>query len=105
METVLGKEHPSTMASMNNLEPVLQQRYAFFDGEKGSVVTFLNFHKLGFGLLLFTLAVFIIHANFSNPRLRTSAPDLQFRTYITNIRKDKNGVILRLTIRKSIDRR
>src|SRR5271155_1215321 len=80
-ETVLCKEHPSTLASMNSLEPVLQQRYAFFDGEKGDVVT-LNFHKLSFDILLFTLAVFIIHANFSCPALRI---------YITNIRKDKHG--------------
>jgi Caleosin related protein len=49
---------------MNSLEPVLQQRYAFFDAEKGGVVTFLNFNKLSFDILLFTLAVFIIHANF-----------------------------------------
>nr|KAK5449252.1 hypothetical protein LTR18_002341 [Exophiala xenobiotica] len=53
--------------------------------------TFRGFHKLGFGILLSLLAVFIIHSNFSYPTLPTCIPDPFFRIYVHNIHKDKHG--------------
>jgi len=53
--------------------------------------TFFGFHKLGFGILLSLLAVFVIHANFSYPTLPTFFPDPLFRIYIENIHKAKHG--------------
>lgn len=53
--------------------------------------TFVGFHKLGFGILLSLLAVFIIHANFSYPTLPAWIPDPFFRIYVVNTHKAKHG--------------
>lgn len=53
--------------------------------------TFYGFYRLGYGLLLSLLAVFIIHPNFSYPTVRTIVPDPFFRIYTRNIHKAKHG--------------
>jgi peroxygenase len=74
---------------------VLQQHCDFFDADRDGIIwpsdTFVGFHKLGFGILLSLLAVFIIHSNFSYPTLPTWIPDPLFRIYVANIHKDKHG--------------
>ena len=53
--------------------------------------TFHGFHKLGFGVILSLVAVFIIHANFSYPTVSGYLPDPFFRLFVANIHKDKHG--------------
>ncbi|WYZ46122.1 hypothetical protein EsH8_IX_000347 [Colletotrichum jinshuiense] len=53
--------------------------------------TFWGFHKLGFGIFLSLISVFIIHGNFSYPTLHGYLPDPLFRIYVQNIHKDKHG--------------
>jgi len=82
-------------AARNRGKTVLQQHCEFFDADHDGVIwpmdTFFGFHKLGFGILLSLLAVFVIHANFSYPTLPTFFPDPLFRIYIENIHKAKHG--------------
>lgn len=58
---------------------VLQQNCDFFDSRHGGIIfptsTFRGFYKLGFGVWLSLLAVFIIHTNFSYPMLNSYLPD------------------------------
>ncbi|KAL1606258.1 hypothetical protein SLS60_003660 [Paraconiothyrium brasiliense] len=76
-------------------QTVLQQHCDFFDTDHDGIIwpqdTFWGFHKLGFGIILSLVAVFVIHANFSYPTLPTWLPDPFFRVYIVNIHKDKHG--------------
>jgi hypothetical protein len=76
-------------------QTVLQQHCDFFDTDRDGIIwpqdTFSGFHKLGFGVILSLVAVFVIHANFSYPTLPTWLPDPFFRVYLTNIHKDKHG--------------
>lgn len=51
----------------------------------------MGFHKLGFGIFLSLLAVFIIHANFSYPTVSGWIPDPFFRIFLKNVHKDKHG--------------
>ncbi|EXJ71566.1 uncharacterized protein A1O5_05374 [Cladophialophora psammophila CBS 110553] len=75
--------------------PVLQQHCDFFDTDRDGIIwpsdTFVGFHKLGFGILLSPLAVFIIHTNFSYPTVPGRLPDPLFRIYVINLHKDKHG--------------
>jgi hypothetical protein len=77
------------------LSKVLQQHCDFFDPDNDGVIfpsdTYRGFHKLGFGILLSLLAVFIIHPNFSYPTLNSYIPDPLFRIYTARIHKDKHG--------------
>ncbi|KAI8190585.1 hypothetical protein K4K57_002403 [Colletotrichum sp. SAR 10_99] len=76
-------------------QTVLQQHCEFFDRDQDGVIwpldTFVGFYKLGFGLILSTLSVFIIHGNFSYPTVRGYLPDPFFRIFIDNIHRDKHG--------------
>ncbi|KAM0418944.1 hypothetical protein ACHAPT_012102 [Fusarium lateritium] len=76
-------------------QTVLQQHCDFFDKDRDGVIypidTFRGFRRLGFGVILSLLSVFIIHANFSYPTLSSYVPDPWFRIYIDNIHKDKHG--------------
>ncbi|KAF2103897.1 Caleosin-domain-containing protein [Rhizodiscina lignyota] len=82
-------------AERNKGRTVLQQHCLFFDSDDDGIIwptdTFHGFHKLGFGILLSLVAVFIIHANFSYPTLPTILPDPFFRVHLRNIHKDKHG--------------
>ncbi|KAL0933494.1 caleosin domain containing protein [Colletotrichum truncatum] len=93
-------EHPNgttenDWAKKHRHQTVLQQHCDFFDTDKDGVIwptdTFWGFHKLGFGIFLSLVAVFIIHSNFSYPTLSGYIPDPFFRIYIQNIHKDKHG--------------
>lgn len=74
---------------------VLQQHCDFFDTDRDGVIwpidTFVGFYKLGYGIILSTLSVVIIHSNFSYPTLSGIIPDPMFRIYVANIYKDKHG--------------
>ncbi|KAF5497732.1 putative peroxygenase 3 [Colletotrichum siamense] len=76
-------------------QTVLQQHCEFFDRDQDGVIwpldTFVGFYKLGFGLILSTLSVFIIHGNFSYPTVRGYLPDPFFRIFIDNVHRDKHG--------------
>ncbi|KAK1985445.1 Caleosin related protein-domain-containing protein [Colletotrichum cereale] len=67
----------------------------FFDTDKDGVIyptdTFWGFNRLGFGIFLSLLSVFIIHSNFSYPTLSGYLPDPLFRIYTARIHKDKHG--------------
>jgi len=82
-------------ATRHEQQTVLQQHCDFFDADHDGIIwpmdTFRGFHKLGFGILLSLLAVFIIHSNFSYPTLPTFLPDPFFRIHVRNIHKDKHG--------------
>ncbi|KAI0395209.1 Caleosin-domain-containing protein [Xylariaceae sp. FL0594] len=74
---------------------VLQQHCEFFDTDHDGVIwpldTYRGFRRLGFGIILSMLALFIIHANFSYPTCKTFIPDPFFRLYTERIHKDKHG--------------
>ncbi|KAG4220624.1 hypothetical protein PC116_g30897, partial [Phytophthora cactorum] len=80
---------------------VLQQHCEFFDfvgkppHDHDGVIwphdTFRGFHKVGFGVILSLVAVFIIHANFSYPTVSGWLPDPFFRVFLENVHKDKHG--------------
>ncbi|KAI3573787.1 Caleosin [Fusarium oxysporum f. sp. albedinis] len=61
------------------------------DGVIWPTDTFWGFHRLGFGIFLSLVAVFIIHANFFYPTLPSYLPDPFFRLYTNNIHKAKHG--------------
>ncbi|KAF1957961.1 caleosin domain-containing protein [Byssothecium circinans] len=76
-------------------QTALQQHCDFFDTDHDGIIwprdTFTGFYRLGFGIILSLLAVFIIHANFSYPTLPGWLPDPFFRLHVANIHKDKHG--------------
>ncbi|ROT43139.1 Caleosin-domain-containing protein [Sodiomyces alkalinus F11] len=76
-------------------QTVLQQHCEFFDTDRDGVIypvdTFRGFYRLGFGVILSILSVFIIHSNFSYPTQSSYIPDPMFRLYLDNIHKDKHG--------------
>lgn len=61
------------------------------DGVIWPTDTFVGFHKLGFGIFLSLLSVFIIHGNFSYPTVSGWIPDPFFRVFLSNVHKDKHG--------------
>jgi peroxygenase len=88
--------HPLLYPDISNLTiQVLQQHCSFFDPDHDNVIyptdTYRGFHKLGFGVLLSLLAVFIIHPAFSYPSLNSCIPDPYFRVCLANIHKCKHG--------------
>ncbi|EXA29512.1 hypothetical protein FOVG_19020 [Fusarium oxysporum f. sp. pisi HDV247] len=94
------QEHPNGTTEMgwghrHRHQSVLQQHCDFFDMDRDGVIwptdTFWGFHRLGFGIFLSLVAVFIIHANFSYPTLPAYLPDPFFRLYTNNIHKAKHG--------------
>ncbi|KAH9861735.1 hypothetical protein J1614_011488 [Plenodomus biglobosus] len=82
-------------AKKHSHQTVLQQHCDFFDQDHDGVLwpqdTFVGFHRLGFGVILSLVAVFVIHANFSYPTCSGWLPDPFFRVFLTNIHKDKHG--------------
>jgi hypothetical protein len=74
---------------------VLQQHCDFFDRDSDGILwpqdTFIGFHRLGFGIILSLVAVFIIHSNFSYPTVSGWLPDPFFRLYLKRVHKDKHG--------------
>lgn len=78
----------------------LQRHIIFFDGSLSGVCrpidTYLGFYAIGFGVILSTLAVFIIHSSFAYPTQpvtgswRDWIPDPTFKIHIANIHKDKH---------------
>jgi len=53
--------------------------------------TIFGFHRLGYGLFLPLLSVFVIHVNFSYVTVPGWRPDPLFRLYTVNIHKAKHG--------------
>ncbi|KAJ0277045.1 hypothetical protein CBS470a_010485 [Colletotrichum nupharicola] len=84
-------EVPITTQRKPFLQPEDDQRLSHTDGVIWPLDTFVGFYKLGFGLILSTLSVFIIHGNFSYPTVRGYLPDPFFRIFIDNIHRDKHG--------------
>ncbi|TLS21451.1 uncharacterized protein PpBr36_10311 [Pyricularia pennisetigena] len=82
-------------ARRHSHQTVLQQHCDFFDRDQDGVIwpqdTFVGFYRLGFGVALSLLSVFIIHANFSYPTSPSWIPDGFFRIYLDRIHKDKHG--------------
>lgn len=76
-------------------QTVLQQHCDFIDTDDDGIIwpqdTLWGFHKLGFGIMLSVVAVFVIRSGFSYPTLPTWLPDPFLRIYIANIHKDKYG--------------
>ncbi|CAJ2504403.1 Uu.00g117970.m01.CDS01 [Anthostomella pinea] len=92
------KPHGTTehgWAEKHQGKTVLQQHCEFFDSDRDGVIwpqdTFIGFYRLGFGIFLSLLSVFIIHANFSYPTCPSWLPDPFFRIYLARIHKDKHG--------------
>jgi len=85
----------SNWAARNQHRTVLQQHCLFFDSDDDGVIwpqdTYIGFYRLGYGMILSLIAVFIIHSNFSYPTLSSYLPDPFFRIYTRNIHKDKHG--------------
>ncbi|KAF2853743.1 caleosin domain-containing protein [Plenodomus tracheiphilus IPT5] len=82
-------------AKKHSHQTVLQQHCDFFDRDHDGILwpqdTFVGFHRLGFGIILSILAVFVIHANFSYPTCSGWLPDPFFRLFLANVHKDKHG--------------
>lgn len=82
-------------ANKHKDKTVLQQHCEFFDRDGDGVLwpwdTYIGFYRLGFGVILSILALFIIHAGFSYPTCPSFFPDPFFRIYLARIHKDKHG--------------
>ncbi|KAI8939160.1 hypothetical protein NX059_004994 [Plenodomus lindquistii] len=82
-------------AKKHSHQTVLQQHCDFFDRDHDGILwpqdTFVGFFRLGFGIILSLLAVFVIHANFSYPTCSGWLPDPFFRLFLANVHKDKHG--------------
>lgn len=87
------KGSPPNLANPNLT--VLQQHCAFFDHDGDGVIwpwdTFFGFRRLGFGLLVSSLAVPFIHGSFSYPSNPGIIPDPFFRVWQKNIHRTKHG--------------
>jgi peroxygenase len=51
----------------------------------------VGFHRLGFGVILSAVALFIIHINFSWPTSPSWIPDPFFRIYLKQVDRTKHG--------------
>ncbi|KAH8627328.1 hypothetical protein IG631_17096 [Alternaria alternata] len=64
-------------------QTVLQQHCDFFDRDHDGILwpqdTFVGFYRLGYGIILSIVAVFVIHSNFSYPTCSGWLPDPFFR--------------------------
>ncbi|OLN97370.1 putative peroxygenase 3-like protein 1 [Colletotrichum chlorophyti] len=82
-------------AKKHRHQTVLQQHCDFFDTDHDGIIypldTFRGFYRLGFGIILSIVSVFVIHGNFSYPTVPGFLPDPFFRVYLKNIHKDKHG--------------
>ncbi|KAB2103290.1 hypothetical protein AG0111_0g8571 [Alternaria gaisen] len=76
-------------------QTVLQQHCDFFDRDHDSILwpqdTFVGFYRLGYGIILSIVAVFVIHSNFSYPTCSGWLPDPFFRIFLKNVHRDKHG--------------
>ncbi|KAG2447872.1 hypothetical protein HYH02_007328 [Chlamydomonas schloesseri] len=74
---------------------VLQQHVMFWDRDNDGVIypidTFVGFRRLGFNLLISTLAVPFIHLSFSYPTLKGWLPDPRLPIYLDQIHRTKHG--------------
>ncbi|CAN9427333.1 unnamed protein product [Alternaria alternata] len=76
-------------------QTVLQQHCDFFDRDHDGILwpqdTFVGFYRLGYGIILSIVAVFVIHSNFSYPTCSGWLPDPFFRIFLKNVHRDKHG--------------
>lgn len=76
-------------ADQHSHQTVLQQHCDFFDRDHDGILwpqdTFIGFYRLGFGVILSMVALFVIHANFSYPTCEGWLPDPFFRK-VPNLR-------------------
>ncbi|CAN9253859.1 unnamed protein product [Alternaria alternata] len=76
-------------------QTVLQQHCDFFDRDHDGILwpqdTFVGFYRLGYGIILSIVAVFVIHSNFSYPTRSGWLPDPFFRIFLKNVHRDKHG--------------
>ncbi|EHA51085.1 hypothetical protein MCOR27_009635 [Pyricularia oryzae] len=100
VNTAASYEHPNGTtedgyARRHSHQTVLQQHCDFFDRDQDGVIwpqdTFVGFYRLGFGVILSLISVFIIHGNFSYPTSPSWIPDAFFRIHLDRIHKDKHG--------------
>ncbi|KAG2492156.1 hypothetical protein HYH03_009647 [Edaphochlamys debaryana] len=74
---------------------VLQQHVMFWDRDNDGVIfpydTFVGFRRLGFNLLISSLAVPFIHLSFSYPTLKSWIPDPRLPIYLNQIHRTKHG--------------
>ena len=74
-------------AEQHSHQTVLQQHCDFFDRDHDGILwpqdTLVGFYRLGFGVVLSIVSVFVIHANFSYPTCEGWLPDPFFRKNLT----------------------
>lgn len=89
------REHPNgTYTPPANLT-VMQQHVAFFDRDNDGIIfpndTFVGFRRLGYNLIISTLAVPIIHGTFAWWSQDYWLPNPLFPIYMKNIHRCKHG--------------
>ncbi|EXJ88112.1 hypothetical protein A1O1_05040 [Capronia coronata CBS 617.96] len=82
-------------AARHQHQTVLQQHCDFFDTDQDGIIwpldTYIGFYRLGFGVILSLVALFIIHVNFSYVTQPSWLPDPFFRIYLGKVHKTKHG--------------
>ncbi|KAL2426895.1 putative peroxygenase 3 [Exophiala dermatitidis] len=82
-------------AARHQHQSVLQQHCEFFDTDRDGILwpsdTYNGFRRLGFGIFLSLVALFIIHLNFSYVTQPSWLPDPFYRIYLVNVHKTKHG--------------
>ncbi|GIL80563.1 hypothetical protein Vretimale_16017 [Volvox reticuliferus] len=91
----ISKEKPNGDPRAPANRTVLQQHVMFWDRDNDGVITmadtFVGFRRLGFNLLISSLAVPFIHGSFSYPTQKTWIPDPRLRIYMDRIHRTKHG--------------
>lgn len=82
-------------AKKHSHQTVLQQHCDWFDRDHDGILwpqdTFVGFNRLGFGIFLSIVAMFIIHINFSYPTSAGWLPDPFFRINLVRVDRTKHG--------------
>ncbi|KAL6710508.1 hypothetical protein ACN47E_008556 [Coniothyrium glycines] len=98
LAATLDKPHGTTTddwAKKHEHQTVLQQHCDWFDRDHDGVLwpsdTWVGFNRLGFGIFLSTIAMIIIHINFSYPTSAGWLPDPFFRINLIRVDRTKHG--------------
>jgi len=91
----ISKEMPNGSETSPPNASALQQHVLWFDFDGDGVIypwdTFKGFRKLGFNLLLSSIAPIVIHATFSYPTLHSWLPNPLFPIYLDRMHRTKHG--------------